>query len=210
LAETFAIEGKTSTHSSEQIYMAQLLEVIVLFDITDDQPQTANPNASSTFPKDAHVSDADKSQVNKTRKRRFRKLTGAELAGLPGAVQSAEKVCEADVVYYICFSTPLTGPVGTVTEAAQVHDFVYQLGTHTFNTGVGLVASVSFAVGSTEIVLKLNESGEQTERAAPVVDAFTKLGGFLSSSPILTEQRSGRKASWKAKINGTTIAEGRY
>lgn len=141
-------------------------------------------------------------------KRRIKKLTAAEIGNLPGAVAIVEKKVEPDLAYYLFFFLPVTGPVGSVTEANQVHDFAYQLDVQAKAKDVGAVKSVGVTDGLFEVVLQLSATGEQSSYGAPATGAFTKLEEFLKGAVQLSHGPAGKPATWKAKVNGTTIVVG--
>lgn len=143
-------------------------------------------------------------------KRRFKKLTADEITSFPGAVAPPEKKVEQATAYFIFFNLPVTAPLGTPSEVAQGHDFSYQLDTHAKAKDVGGVTSVGIADGHFEVVLKIATTGEQTSHGAPASNAFTQLKDYLSLAPQLNQGPAGKPATWKAKVNGTTILEGRY
>jgi len=151
-----------------------------------------------------------KASTSKVKKPRFKKLTGAEVADLPGVNSATLKAVEPDLTYFIYFAVPLTDLVGSVTEANQIHDFAYKLDVEAKANKVGSVTTVAFGSGSAEIVLKLEATGPQPSLGAPVSHAFVQLKQFLNSALVLTQDYSGKRASWKAKINGTTIVDGHF
>lgn len=142
-----------------------------------------------------------------TRKRRFTKLTGASLAGLPNAADLKQSVGD---VAFIHFVIPVTDGVGTVAECGEVFDFVTNLDARSRTLGIGNTSKVDFSDGAAEVVLRLNAAVEPGNHGAAAADAFSKLNEFLAAAPALRLVRAGRSAMWKAKINGTTIADGRY
>jgi len=146
----------------------------------------------------------------KQAKRRFSKLTAEEVAGLPGANAKAPKEAESDLKYWVYFAVPVTALIGSAAEAEQVHDFACQLDEQAKAKDVGEVVTVAFANGSAEVVLKLITSGELATHGAPAKNAFSQLDGLLGSASVLTQGVAGKRATWKAKVNGTTIADGRY
>ena len=143
-------------------------------------------------------------------KKRIRKLTAAEIFNLPGALAAPEKKVEPDLAYFIIFMLPVTGLIGTTAEAAQDHDFAHKLDEQAKAKDVGAVMSVGVSDGVFEVVLKLTATGEQPSHGAPTINAFTQLKEFLDAAPQLKPDSSGKHATWKAKVNGTTIVDGRY
>ena len=103
-----------------------------------------------------------KASTSKVKKPRFKKLTGAEVADLPGVNSATLKAVEPDLTYFIYFAVPLTDLVGSVTEANQIHDFAYKLDVEAKANKVGSVTTVAFGSGSAEIVLKLEGIRRQT------------------------------------------------
>ncbi|WP_250866210.1 hypothetical protein [Caballeronia sp. INSB1] len=156
-----------------------------------------------------HTDELSNMTVSMPRKRRFTKLKASELSGLPGAIPTRVKPVERDVAY-IQFVVPLTGLVGTANESGEVIDFATRLNLQGENLGVGTVSRLGFGDGLAEILLQLNASVDPENPGAAAADAFNKLNSFLDSASQLRIVRAGRGAAWKAKINGTTIADGRY
>lgn len=147
--------------------------------------------------------------VTKTRKRRFTKLKASELAGLPGATSTATKPVERDVAF-IQFAVPITGVVGTAAESSEIVEFASGLNDQGQVQHIGSVAKLGFADGVAEVVLRLDVPVDPTNHGAAAADAFGKLSNFLTAAQVLRVDRGGRRATWRAKINGTTIADGRY
>lgn len=164
-----------------------------------DATQTATTNTSNP-------ADTPKLKPH----RRIKKLTAAEIGAFPGAIAPHEKTVEPDFAYFISSHLPVTGCFGTPNEAAQVHDFAYRLDTQAKAKGVGAVTSVSVANGLFDVVLTLSVTGEQASYGAPASNAFTLLKEYLSAAPQLHQGTAEKQATWKAKVNGTTILEGRY
>jgi len=146
----------------------------------------------------------------KAKKQRFKKLTGDEIADLPGANLATVKAVASGPTYFIYFAVPISELVGSVIEANQVHAFVDHLDAQAKANKVGSVANIAFGSGSAEIILKLDATGLQPSPGAPVSHAFVQLKQFLNSALVLTQDYSGKRASWKAKINGTTIVDGHF
>ncbi|WP_153145332.1 hypothetical protein [Dechloromonas sp. H13] len=146
----------------------------------------------------------------KPTKRRIKKLTAAEVAGLPGVTHAPEPVVQSDLKYFLCFLLPVSGPVGTLAEAGQILDFVYRLNTYSTEKDVGVVTAVGLSNGQAEIVLKLNVMEKPESNGVPVSNAFSQLKEYLDGAAILKSGPAGKPAVWKAKVNGTTIVEGHY
>lgn len=145
----------------------------------------------------------------KKTKRSF-SMTAEEKAAFPTAITTPEKIVVPDISYSLLSIIPVTGPIGTTLEAGKVYDFANQLDTHAKAKDVGAVISVSVENGKFVVGLRLSTTGEQASHGAPAANAFTKLKDFLSTSTLLTQGAAGKSATWKAKVNGTTILEGRY
>jgi hypothetical protein len=145
----------------------------------------------------------------KTR-RRIGKLTAADLAAFPGADMTPIKKADPDYKYYIEFKVPVTGIFGTPTEVGQGHDFAYQLDAQAKAKGVGSVSSVGVADGIFDVELKLDVAGEQEKHSTPAAGAIAKLQDFLGNAPQLKQGPAGKQATYKAKVNGTTIVEGHF
>jgi hypothetical protein len=145
----------------------------------------------------------------KTR-RRIGKLSEADLAAFPGADMTPVKMVDPAYKYYIVFNIPATGTFGTPTEASQVHDYAYQLDTQAKAKAVGSVTSVGVANGSFDVELKLDVAGEQEKHSAPAAGAIAKLQDFLGNAAQLKKGPAGKLATYKAKVNGTTIVEGHF
>ncbi|GEM_PF-2701683 len=162
---------------------------------------THNPATSAEIP-----TDTSKPKT----KRRFGKLSAAEISAFPGAIVPAEKKVEPDISYFIFFNIPASNVFGTASEAAQVHDFAYQLDAQAKAKDIGAVMSFSVAEGLFEVVLRLSATGEQITHGTPAANAFTQLNSHLSSAIVLKPNAAGKSATWKAKVNGTTIISGSY
>ncbi|VVE71626.1 hypothetical protein PCA31118_03927 [Pandoraea captiosa] len=143
------------------------------------------------------------------RKRRFTKLRASELVGLPGATSAVTKPVERDVAF-IQFAVPVTNSVGTAAESLEIVEFSSGLNEQGRTLQIGSVCKVGFGEGTADVVLKLDAPVDPTNHGSAVADAFGKLNDFLTSAQVLRADRSGRRATWRAKINGTTIADGRY
>lgn len=148
--------------------------------------------------------------VTKGRKRRrFTMLKASELTGLPGATPAGTKPVERDVAF-IQFKLPVSASVGTTSESGEILSFASTLGDQSQTLGVGSVSNIVFGDGSAEVVLKLDAAVDPDNHGSAAANAFTKLGEFLSTAQVLQATRAGRRAVWRAKINGTTIAQGSY
>lgn len=158
----------------------------------------------------ADVQAVSQTPPHKVPKRRIKKLTAAEVVGLPGVTHAPEPLVQSDLKYFLCFLLPVSGVIGTSVEAGQVQDFAYRLNTVSNDKGVGAVSSVNISNGQAEVVLKLNVTGEQESHGVPVNNAFSQLNEYLDAEAILGAGPAGKPATWKAKVNGTTVAEGRY
>ena len=143
-------------------------------------------------------------------KKRIKRLTAEEVRDLPGANPVLEKLPEPELTYYLIFIFSVTGPIGNPTEANQVYDFANQLDTHAKSKNVGSVMSIGAANGLFEVVLKLSATGEQANYGVPATNAFMVLKDYLSTEDLLKHGPAGKPATWKAKVNGTTIVDGRY
>jgi len=152
-------------------------------------------------------SNTNEAAKQKTR-RRIGKLTADDIAAFPGATPPPVKKVEPDFTYYLVFNIPVTAPLGTPSEAAHVHDFAYQLDMQAKAKKVGEVISVGVADGVFTVVLKLGVNGPQTNHGAPAKNTFTQLKDFLGNAVQLKPGLAGKPASWKAKVNGTTIIDG--
>jgi hypothetical protein len=149
--------------------------------------------------------------TGKPPRRRFAKLSGADLVAFPGALPQPEKKApEPGITYSIEFNLPVTAPLGLATELVQVFGFVDQLGIQAKVKGIGAVTAVNVVDGNSEVVLKLSTTGEQPNHGTPAANAFATLKDYLESAPQLITGPAGTPASWKAKVNNTTIAEGCY
>ena len=146
----------------------------------------------------------------KATKRRFSKLTAAEVSGLPGVNVAAAKKVEPDLAYWIIFALPVSGLIGTTAEVTQAHAFADRLDVQAKATGIGAVTAVTNTNGVAEIVLKLTAEGDQASHGAPAANAFAQLGDFFRGASVLTHGHEGKAAIWKAKVNGTTIADGKF
>lgn len=178
---------------------------------------------SNTFPQNgdaiaSHLqaiptgTDAQASAVERAtrvRKRRFTKLKAFELAGLPGATSAATKPVERDVPF-IQFAVPVTNSVGSAAESLEIVEFSNDLNEQGRALQIGSVCKVGFGEGTAEVVLQLDASVDPENHGSAAADAFGKLSRFLTSAQVLHVDRDGRRATWRAKINGTTIADGRY
>ena len=158
----------------------------------------------------ADIRSASQTLPHKVPKRRIKKLTAAEVAGLPGVTHAPEPVVQSDLKYFLCFLLPVSGVIGTSVEAGQVQDFAYRLNTVSNDKGVGAVSSVNISNGQAEVVLKLNVTEVPASNGMPVGNAFAELKEYLDGASILRPGPAGKPAVWKAKVNGTTIADGRY
>jgi len=143
-------------------------------------------------------------------KKRIKRLTAEEVRDLPGANPVVEKLPEPELTYYLIFIFSVTGPIGNPTEATQVYGFANQLDTHARTTGIGVVMNVGVTNGLFEVVLKLTVVGEQSNHGIPATNAFKLLNGYLSAETLLKQGPAGKPAQWRAKVNGTTIVDGRY
>lgn len=146
-------------------------------------------------------------------KRRFSKLSGndLDLGMFPGVTTPTPKKVVEGGSYYIYFSIPVTGAIGTAVESGKVHVFASELDAQAQADDVGNVASVTNAGGKIDIVLKINTTGVQTNHGVPASNAFAKLKAYLDGATVLSQGVVADKpASWKAKVNGTTILEGSY
>ena len=144
-------------------------------------------------------------------KRRIGKLTAAEIEGLPGVNPTVVKKVEPDISYSLYFTVPVSGGVGNQMEAGQVHEFALPLNMHAQAKGVGEVSAINFSNNQAEVVLKLSaQANPMTSHAIPVAHAFTQLKEYLDMAPLLHQAALGKVATWKAKVNGTTIVDGRY
>jgi hypothetical protein len=144
----------------------------------------------------------------KQSKRRFAKLTAEELAGLPGVTTKAPKPAVQAVTYSAWFSLPVTGSIASTAEAERIHDFARKLDEQAKAKDVGGVTGLTFGNGTAEIALKLDVREQPASNAVPVASMFAQLNDFFVSAPVLRVGVAGKCATWKAKVNGTTITEG--
>lgn len=154
-------------------------------------------------------SDGPTGSTTKPRKRRFTKLKATELVGLPGATPAIARSVERDVAF-IQFAFPITGSVGTAAESSEIIEFASNLNGEGKTQRIGSVSKIGFGDGSAEVVLRLDAPVDPANHGAAAAAAFNALGDFLNASHVLCVDRDGRRATWRAKINGTTIADGRY
>ncbi|WP_321920485.1 hypothetical protein [Paraburkholderia tropica] len=147
--------------------------------------------------------------ATRSRKRRFTKLKASELARLPGATAFGTKPVERDVAY-IQFKLPVSAVVGTVVESNEIFNFARTLDEQSHAQQIGSVSNIAFGDGSAEVVLKLDAAVDPDNHGSAAANAFSSLSEVLSAARVLQDTRAGRRATWRAKINGTTIAEGGY
>lgn len=163
------------------------------------------PDANANITSDSNAPEIP----TRTRKRRFTKLKASELAGLPGATSTVARSVERDVAF-IQFAFPITGSVGTSAESSEIIEFASNLNSEGQTRRIGSVAKIGFGEGTAEVVLRLDAPVDPANHGAAAAAAFNTLGDFLNASHVLCVDRDGRRATWRAKINGTTIADGRY
>lgn len=158
-------------------------------------------NSDQNTPVNTAISvDTSKPKV----RRRFGKLSADEISAFPGAITPAEKKVEPDISFSIIFSFLLTSTFGNAYDATQIYDFASKLDTQAKTKSVGTVTAVKTENGISDVVLTLLTTGEQSSYGAPAVAAFKELDDYLRSS------LTGKSATWKAKVNGTTIITGTY
>ncbi|TCG00422.1 hypothetical protein BZM26_12755 [Paraburkholderia strydomiana] len=146
---------------------------------------------------------------SRNRKRRFTKLKALDLASLPGATAAGAKTLERDVAS-ILFKVPVSAFVGISSESDEVFSFATDLSRHGQTLQLGEVTNINFGDGFGEVVLKLDADVDPDNYGAVAADAFARLGEVLNAAPALKLTRTGRRATWRAKVNGTTIAEGNF
>lgn len=141
----------------------------------------------------------------KKTKRVIEKLPLDLIKDLPDPIAAPEKKVEQDQ-YFLLLRRMLTGPLGIPVEISQCYEFAIQLDTAANAKSVGSVISIGVEKGCFEIVLKLTTNGQPANNAVPVNNAFALLKDELDAAPLLHQG----SASWKAKVNGTTVAEGKF
>jgi hypothetical protein len=145
-----------------------------------------------------------------TTKRRFKKLSGNDVAGLPGANGASAKANIPGIALYLSLIAPVQGLIGTVARATEVYEMAGSVDRVAKEKDVGEVINVNFLEGQAEIVIRLYAEGDAAALAVPIANAFTQLKDCFESTLILTQGLAGKRARWRAKANGTTIADGTF
>ncbi|MFP3705194.1 hypothetical protein [Paraburkholderia tropica] len=175
----------------------------------NDDAATSHLHAISIGTEGADTATGTPEAAPKSRKRRFTKLTASELTGLPGATVAGGKPAGRDMPS-IQFKVPVSAVVGTVDESAEIFNFACTLDEQSQAQRIGTVSNIAIGDGSAEVVLKLDAAVDPNNHGSAAADAFARLSEVLSAARVLQDIRAGRRATWRAKINGTTIAEGSY
>lgn len=149
-------------------------------------------------------SGSDSTKVKKT-KRVIEKLSLEEIEGLEGAIAAPEKKIEQDQ-YFIQFFLKVSGLIGILEDVTQAHSFATLLDTKAKAKSVGSVISIGVENGFCQVVLKITTTGQQAKHSVPIKHAFAQLKEYLDTAQLLHQGT----ASWKAKVNGTTVAFGEY
>ncbi|WP_321911055.1 hypothetical protein [Burkholderia cepacia] len=145
----------------------------------------------------------------KKRKGRFARLPASELAGRLTTHAAEMKPRQAHIAY-IQIRLPISGSYGTASESAAALDFARAFDEHSQTVGVGAVSNIAFSNGQAEVVLKLTGEVDPENHGEVIKDAFGKLHEFFISSPALHHDRGSRKATWEARIDGSTIGDGSF
>ena len=142
--------------------------------------------------------------------RRFRKLKGDEVKGFPGVDLAQVKSTTVEDVYYMYFILWLSSLVGNPDEAASCYSFADELDGQAKAKSIGEVSSISMANGVCQVELRLSVTGKPEKTSIPAANAFAQLKDFLGNSALLKVGPTGKPATWKAKVNGTTLIDGRF
>jgi len=168
------------------------------------------PNLNTSTQPQGAASHADApSAPAKRRKGRFSRLSPSAIAGDTfGAAPST--VRQRDHVAYLQINLAIDGALGTEEGAAEVMKFAHAFDEQSRGLAVGAVSKITFSDGRAEVLLQLNGDVDPENYGAVVKDAFDGLRSFFASSSILRSHRANRRATWTAKIDGSTIAEDQF
>ena len=160
---------------------------------TNDQNTNTNPSNSN-----------DNTKVKKT-KRVIEKLSLDLIKDLPGAIAAPEKKVERDQ-YFMQIHRKLSGQIGNPVEMTQGHEFATLFDTKAKTKNVGSVISIGVENSIFEIVLKITTTEKPANNAVPINNVFAQLKEDLDAAQFLHQG----DATWKAKVNGTTVVEGHF
>lgn len=132
------------------------------------------------------------------------KLSPEELAAFTGIDMTHVNEANAEYTNYLVFNTPLTGTLGSPTEAGHCFDFAYQLEAEAKAKALGSVTSVGVSNGIFDVKLKMEAGGSPEKQSAPAAEAYVKLKDFLGKATQLKQGPAGKRASCKIMVNGTT------
>ncbi|WP_423391959.1 hypothetical protein [Burkholderia sp. LMG 21824] len=168
-------------------------------------PNTYTPPASNSS-----VNSIDTATLTpKKRKGRFAKLPASELAGRLATHTAETKPRQAHIAY-IQTNLPINGAYGTASESAEVLELARLLDERSRALKVGAVSKIAFGDGWAEVVLQLAGDVDPENHGEVIKDAFDKLHDFFATSPALRHNRAARKATWEARIDGSTIGDGSF
>jgi len=150
------------------------------------------------------TSEAAANVTTKGKRNTIPKLSPSEASMFPGVNTPVVKKVESEFTYSILFCLPVNGQIGTKAELGKVHEFAGQLNTAANDNDLGSVTSISVTDGIAEVALTLTVEEKPANPGIPASNAFTELKDFLGEATLLNQG-----ATWKAKVNGTTIVDGK-
>lgn len=142
--------------------------------------------------------------------RRFRKLKGDEVKDFPGVNLANVKAVTVEDIFYMYFVLGLLSLIGNPDDIARCLRFAHELDVQVKAKGIGWVSSISIANGECQIVVTLSVTVKPEKSSTPAANAFAQLKDFLDNSALLKAGPTGKPATWKAKVNGTTLIDGQF
>lgn len=169
------------------------------------EPQPATATATTTLAN---------AVVKRRAKGKVAKLKLATRGFRPGTTVGAVEAVSN--VYSVVFGIPVSNAVGSADEISQAHRYAVGLDALAQVESVGVVEKVGIANGTVDVMLKLAVPSdfptEPTDQQKDdlVATAFTKIRQFMTDAEALKTRPGRRPATWKFKLNGSVLEEGRF